>query len=490
MSMKSVGPDISAGLVLSPGVAAGDGVERGQPPGEGLGAGDGALVAGAVDDLGAHPDRVDARASVGLLADDLEAQAGRVLELLPPRREVDHRDAVEAVRRDDVVAGRQDAAVDDEHDVRGGRALVRTEAGPLGEVGRQQRAEVVDGRAHHPHGADGVGLLRALRVGEPLEPVPVLQVGLGAQHRDDDLLGAVEGDRARDHGPREGACLLLRAADLDAVEGAQVDRGRQSRLHAVHHEQPVQGRRGGGVDLVDGRALRRHQLDGQRLRADPPAHLEEVGVAGRALPQPGAVLGHGGQGVGGGVVPGERLALPVGRVAGRLADAGQVAQVLRARPRHLLVPLLALAVDLHRHEAERREEEHARREHRAAAGRAALAGERRDDDDRADAAQHRDGVHEHAAGTLVLLDLGRRLQHDLPGRHLGCVDAVAAAQRGAHTAPLVGPVGPLTVRARAGRTGAFVPRRTPWRNPRRAPCGDGGGNPSRSGRVVRPRAGN
>ena len=127
-----------------------------------------------------------------------------------------------------------------------------------------------------------------------------------------------------------------------------------------------------------------------------------------------------------GVVPGERPALLVGGLAGDLADVAEVAEVLGAGAGHLLDPLLALPVDLDDDEAERGEQEHAGRDVLAPAG--AGAAHRRDQDDRAEAAEHRDRVHQHAAGALGLLDLRRRLQLQLAGGQLGLVEP-AAAQR-------------------------------------------------------------
>ena len=126
---------------------------------------------------------------------------------------------------------------------------------------------------------------------------------------------------------------LLGAADLDPVEGAQVDRGRQVRLQAVHDQQPVQRGGGGRVDLVDRGALRRDQLERERLGAHAVPHVQEVGVGGAVLPHPGALLGERGQRAGLGVVPGQRAALLVGGLARDLADVGEVAEVLGAGAR-------------------------------------------------------------------------------------------------------------------------------------------------------------
>src|SRR5215213_4751088 len=110
-------------------------------------------------------------------------------------------------------------------------------------------------------------------------------------------------------------------------------------------------------------------------------------------------------------MPGERPALLLGGLAGELADVAQIAEVLRAGAGDLLDALLALPVDLDHDEAERREEEHAGRDVLTATG--AGAAHRRDEHDRAERAEHRDRVHQHAAGTLGLLDLRRWLQLEL-----------------------------------------------------------------------------
>ena len=121
--------------------------------------------------------------------------------------QVEQGDAVQAVGRHDVVAGRQVPAVGDQQDVRGRRPLVGAEPGPVAEVGRQQGGEVVERGGDHPHRADRVELARALGVGQPLDPVPVGEVLLASEHRDDEVLGGVEGGGGADHRPGRGAGL-------------------------------------------------------------------------------------------------------------------------------------------------------------------------------------------------------------------------------------------------------------------------------------------
>ena len=76
--------------------------------------------------------------------------------------------------------------------------------------------------------------------------------------------------------------------------------------------------------------------------------MEELRVVAVVLPHPRALLGHGRQRGGVGVVPQQGAALLVGGLAGDLAHAGEVAEVLAcARRRSWLRALLPLPVDLH-----------------------------------------------------------------------------------------------------------------------------------------------
>ena len=106
------------------------GLQRRHPAGEGLGRGEVALVGEGLDRLVAQPQREHGPLVqlVGAL-DELQAQPGGVLELVPAARQVEQGDAVQAVGRDDVVARRQVAAVDHEQDVRGRRPARRHRSG-------------------------------------------------------------------------------------------------------------------------------------------------------------------------------------------------------------------------------------------------------------------------------------------------------------------------------------------------------------------------
>ena len=239
-------------------------------------------------------------------------------------------------------------------------ALVGAEAGPVAEVGREQLAEVVERGRDQPHRADRVGLAGALRVGEPLHPVPVGEVLLGAEHGDHELVGVLEGGRRADHRPRGRADLLVVAAQLDAVEGAQVDRGRQ--VAAGAGARPAAG---AAPRRRPGRPGRRARSPAAPARGRAAASTGRSARAGSCRRTP--VCSHSrvrssareGRADGLGVVPVERPALLVGGVAGHLADVAEVAEVLGARAGDLLGALLPLPVDLHDDEAERGEEEHA-----------------------------------------------------------------------------------------------------------------------------------
>jgi hypothetical protein len=94
-------------------------VQRCKPAGERLGGRQVELVAGgAAGDL-AGPERRHRGPAVGMqLRLDVEAEPGRVVELLPALGQVQHGHAVHALLGDEVVAGRQRPAVDDHQDVR------------------------------------------------------------------------------------------------------------------------------------------------------------------------------------------------------------------------------------------------------------------------------------------------------------------------------------------------------------------------------------
>ena len=158
--------------------------------------------------------------------------------------------------------------------------------------------------------------------------------GLG-EDGDDQLVGRVEGRGLHEQGSRLGPGVVLGTGDLDAGERVQRDGGRQVGQDPVSREQPVQGRRRHRVELVDGVGLRRLELQPEALRATGIPDEEPVLVAGRALPDPGALLGDGGERDRLGVDPREVLALLGAGAPGEPANTAEVAEVLAAVARHL-----------------------------------------------------------------------------------------------------------------------------------------------------------
>ena len=173
------------------------------------------------------------------------------------------------------------------------------------------------------------------------------------------------------------------------------------------------------------RGLRRDQLERQRLGAHAVPDVQEARVGRGALPDARALGRDARERRGLGMPPAERAALPAGRLADQRAHVREVVEVRRPRPVLLLGALPALPVQLRHEEPEAGDEEQARREVAAAALLPARAG---DQHDRAEAAEHRDRVHQEAAGRVVRLDPGWRLEHELPRGEVGLVEP-AAVQR-------------------------------------------------------------
>ena len=109
-----------------------DGLERREAAGEGLGGGDVALVDERLDRLLAHPHarRTGHLAElVGRPSANCRRRRVESSSSSHRRRQVEQGDAVQAVGRHDVVAGRQVAAVDDQQDVRRRRRARRRRSG-------------------------------------------------------------------------------------------------------------------------------------------------------------------------------------------------------------------------------------------------------------------------------------------------------------------------------------------------------------------------
>ena len=344
-----------------------------------------------------------------------------------------------AVRGHGVVAGRQLGAVDDEQDVRGGRPLLGAEPGSFAQVGGQHRRQLVqdvDTIRLGPTASDCWALWpwgSHLTQSQWARFCSVVSTATtrwsGAWNAVAEQIIARASERAGSSGPQTSIrSKARRSTDAGRSGCSRCTTSSRCSAEAAAGSTWSMGALSGGT-----------QLERERLVADAVADVQEPRVAAAVLPDPGAVLGDGGQRGRVGVVPGERPALLVGGLAGELADVAEVAEVLGAGAGDLLDPLLALPVDLDDDEAERGEQEHARRDVLAAAG--AGAAHRRDEHDRAERAEHRDRVHQHAAGALGLLDLRRWLQLELAVGQLRLVEPAAAQRAGARSGGLRGRAG-------------------------------------------------
>ncbi len=294
-SMKSTrSGDLAAGRVDDAGR---DRVQRGQPPREGLRGRDRALVDAGPDRLLAQPQREHRVAAVGgRLAVELEPQPARVLELVPARpggRAGSRRAGRRAVRRGCRAAARRRRSRAGCEGWRAARRR-RTGAARSGRAGaaRPARPATSTPSASGPTASDCWALWACGSHFTQSQCARFCSEESTATTRCSGEWKAVA-EQISDAG--QGAGRLLGSADLEPVEGAQVDRRGQVGLQPVDDQQPVQGRGRGRVDLVDRRALGRDQLERERLGAHAVAHVEEAGIARAVLPDPGPLLGQGGQ---------------------------------------------------------------------------------------------------------------------------------------------------------------------------------------------------
>ena len=138
----------------------GSGVERSQPSGGGLGLDDRELVAEPVGGLATDSDDLQwhlagpGPAGRGRL--EGQPDAAGLVELVPPRRQVEDRDPEDALFGDDGVAGRQLCPVDDDEDVGQHRLSTSAEPGALAHIGGQQPLEVGHRGRDHAGGPDTV----------------------------------------------------------------------------------------------------------------------------------------------------------------------------------------------------------------------------------------------------------------------------------------------------------------------------------------------
>jgi hypothetical protein len=158
------------------------------PPRGGLGFGDGDRVGSG------EPFDTDRGARSHVLGVHHQLQA-------PPRNrtvagavEVQQRHAVKTGVGDQPLVARDIAVVENHHQLPQplGRLGVAREPAPLGQVGCQRCLEQFQGRKQQAHRTDAIANGAMLGVGQPLDPAPVLAVGVGRHHRDLHMVGSVK----------------------------------------------------------------------------------------------------------------------------------------------------------------------------------------------------------------------------------------------------------------------------------------------------------
>ncbi len=210
--MKSAGPGDLAGAGLAgPGR---DRVQRGQPPREGLGGGRSstgrprrapaprAAAAPAPGTRRRRSARRRAGSAAALASSSSSQRAGRSSRVTPCRPSGGTTWLPGGSSPPSITSSRCGVA---------GRSSAPNR-GRSPRSGRQQGGEVVERRRDHPHRPDRVGPAPALGVRQPLDPVPVGEVLLGGQHRDDEVVGGVERGRRADQRTRQRPGGLLGSA--------------------------------------------------------------------------------------------------------------------------------------------------------------------------------------------------------------------------------------------------------------------------------------
>ena len=164
-------------------------------------------------------------------------------------------------------------------------------------VGNSSRIEPIPSRA------DGV-----LGVRQPLDPTPVLAVGVGGHHRDLHVIGSVKCAQLQHHRADQLLRQLAFALEGDGREGAQRHRGRQGVHHRMRLDEPAQRHRRHRFEVLGRAGLGGQQPGGQPVGADADAHMAVVRVGRPAFPHP-AGADHVGQRARVGMAPLQRGAL-------------------------------------------------------------------------------------------------------------------------------------------------------------------------------------
>jgi len=371
-----------------------------------------------------------------------QAHGGRGGQRPPGGHEAHHAHPGRALGGAQAGTSWQGHAVDHQQDVRPGRhGVTDLERRPGGDVLPQQVGELHRIRGHHAGPAQGVTDLCGPGVRQPLDPLPLAAVLLGAQHRHPQQGGGHEGGQVADHGAHLGPGGVRLTAHLDQAELIEHDAAGHVVQAGVGGQEPAHGGVADYVRVGQGRQLRLDQLHGQLLGGGAHAHVEEVGRAGLPLPQPPAVLGNEHQGVRVRQVPAGEGALAGGHLPYRLTYLRQLAQVLPAQVADGAVVGTDLPVDVeadhghHGHHHDPGHEQHARV--------LPLGHGHKDHDPHGP--HHGDDGDQDIAHPSGLGPVRRGGQGNLPGRELGLPSRVTLGGLGCHRILLVHGHGAPTV---------------------------------------------
>ena len=270
-------------------------------------------------------------------------------------------------------------------------------------------------RRHHAGRPQGVAELRGPGVGKPFHPFPLVAVLLGAENRDAHRLRRTQGGDVHRHGTHLGLRRLRGPGHVDVAEVTQHDPQRQFLDHRVGIDETPHGGEADHVGFGQWRQLRFHQLHRQLLRRGTQPHVRDHLVVGVAFPQACSLVGDQNQGIRGGQLPADVVALPAGHGANRLAGFPQIGQVFPAQGVDFLAVPRHLPVDVETHHHEHREDHGAGHEQHPGV----LPLRERHEHHDAHRAHHRDHGHQGGAHAGGLGLVGGNLDLDLPGGKLG-----------------------------------------------------------------------
>ena len=404
--------------------------QRRQLPGQRLGLGHRQRVrrADPPQHVGARPVRGEHVEPAG---GHLEPQRGRVGRARRPAQHLDQGDPVHPVRAELVVVAHR-RAVHDHHVVRQRAALAAGEPRPLLQLRAQRRGQLRQARGHQPDRAGRVHLRGVQVVRQPFDPFPAADPVRRRAHADPHVLRRVEYGELAEYRADRAARRGQVAGHDDPGKGPQGHADGQLGHPGVGPDEPAERPGAQRVEVLGRLGLRRHQADRELLRPGAEPDAGEVVVLGAALPDPGPPVGrqHPPQRGGRRAGPFQRRPLRAGRAPDLAPHLAEIAQVVAA-----LAVQLELAVALAPGQLAERHAAHAKA-HRAAAHPAQRPGP--------GAGHHRHHAERHGQHGQVrhhllqavgghFRDLGRRLEHDLPGRHLGRVAPFLAPHNdGAH----------------------------------------------------------